>query len=457
MSEYISCERVDFCPGDNIDGYTVDRLLGEGTFGRVYKVRGKDGFFALKLLKLWEVLVADRQNLIKRFDREFETGKINSNYLVHSLKKGFVRGNPYILMEYCSGGDLLSVSETRAIDYVAIASDILFGLKDLHVNGKIHRDLKPENVLLKDGDHAVLTDFGITGDQNNRLTQRGILGVPLERFGTYAYMPPEQINPPRSRNATVLPTTDIFSFGVVMYQLLTRELPFGPLENEKDLVKYTANGKSGNWNKNRLIHCAPQWIELIEKCLAPKMTERAQSVDAVLTMLPNSGKRKKYMRGQNALGCEPQLKVVNGVMLRVMEGEDFGKTYKLNELITPEKRVITIGRYDKDIYNTIRITECESSYVSRCHCTLELDYGSGRWLVRDGQARVDCDVAKKSEKIYPCKICDSFCQVKNPMLQWGCSLNGTFVNSSEVDRNGIYVTPGDIIAIGDVKLRVEGY
>ncbi len=461
MSEYVLCERTTFRPGEIVDGrYTVDKLLGEGTFGRVYKVHNSSGTYALKLLKLWEVLVDDRPKLLKRFDREFETGKISSNYLVHALSKGTVKGNPYILMEFCTGGDLLTVAESGIdIDMVGVACNILYGLKDLHTNGKIHRDLKPENVLLRGDGCAVLTDFGIAGDQNNRLTRMGILGVPLERFGTYAYMPPEQINPPRNRNATVLATTDIFSFGVMMYQLLTGELPFGRLKNETDLARYTANGKNGRWNKEKLRKEAPEWCRVIEGCLKPKMTDRAQNVDEVLTLIPHSERKKKYRRDASGVQSEPQLKIVNGVLLRIMEGEDYGKTYLLDSMLSQNQnaKILTIGRRDEDVYNRISITENESSYVSRCHCTLELDYGSGRWLIRDGQARVDCPIAKRQQKIYPCPGCTARCNGGPRHLEWLRSLNGTFVNSSEVDSNGTYVTPGDIISIGDVKIRVEGY
>lgn len=112
------------------------------------------------------------------------------------------------------------------MDWVKIAHQVLYGLRALHQCGKVHRDLKPENVLLNKSGTAVLTDFGISGDRNKRMTERNILGKPRQIFGTYAYMPPEQVKRNRG-DATVLPTTDIFSFGVMMYQLLTGgNLPF---------------------------------------------------------------------------------------------------------------------------------------------------------------------------------------------------------------------------------------
>ena len=79
-------QRCDFGANDYIDGkYRVEKVLGEGTFGVVYAVRDSRGnHYALKLLRLWEVLPEIREGLVKRFDMEYETGRIDSDYLVHS-------------------------------------------------------------------------------------------------------------------------------------------------------------------------------------------------------------------------------------------------------------------------------------------------------------------------------------------------------------------------------------
>lgn len=434
MCAYISCNRCDFHTGSVIDGkYTVDYSLGEGTFGKVYRVkRNSDGrIFALKLLKLWSVESLEREKLLKRFDQEYETGLIESDYLVQSCGKGSVEGNPYILMEYCSGGDLLQGVETGKIDLPKAASEILLGLKSLHSNGKVHRDLKPENVLIKSNGSVALTDFGIAGDRNKRLTERGLMGIPKEVFGTYAYMPPEQINPRRG-DATVLPTTDIFSFGVMMFQLLTCELPFGSLNNESDLYQYVTRGKNEIWNRDILNKSAQgkNWLPLIEGCLRADFHTRIQTAELALSLVPTYQKSARIAPEKPSQ--IPQIKT--GVALRVMQGEEFGRIYKLNELLhSSGKRLLTIGRDDEDIHNTIPIKETESSYISRKHCTLEYNQANNTWLLRDGQW-------------------DAF-----TFSKWKVSTNGTYIGSKEVPMNGIILNIGDIISIGDVKLRVEGY
>ena len=99
--------RVDLKPGNTINGkYTVKSTLGEGAFGSVYKVvDAGGGEYAMKLLRLWDVPSEIRQPLVDRFDMEFQTGQIESRYLVRSLDYGLYSGNPFIIMEFCPGGD----------------------------------------------------------------------------------------------------------------------------------------------------------------------------------------------------------------------------------------------------------------------------------------------------------------------------------------------------------------
>lgn len=452
-------ERCQFAIGDYIDGkWKVDSFLGEGTFGQVFRVCDSEGkVYALKLLKLWEIMASERPHLLKRFEREYETGLIKSDYLVHSLEKGIVKGNAYIVMEYCQGGDLYSALKKTHLDIVLLANHILLGLRDLHLNGKVHRDLKPENVLLRNNSHAVLTDFGISGDQNNRLTQRGWSGIPQQRFGTFAYMPPEQINPKRG-NATVLPTTDIFSFGVMMYQLLTGCLPFGELNVEADVPKYVYNGKNGVWDRKQLgkVLDGSNWLPLIEGCLVPDFRNRLQTIDDVLKLVP---KHKGIKLETIAPKPTPFKKDThNGILLRIMQGEELGRTYLLNTLFKDNCSVIYVGRNNNYVWNHIGIKEDESCYISRQHCTIEKDSITNSWILRDGQYRIECPIGLRFDHILTCSKCTANCvsMGRRGRMKWKESLNGTYVNSNEVSSAGVEIISGDIISIGDVKMRVEG-
>ena len=320
--------------------------------------------------------------------------------------------------------------KSQQVDLVKIGREVLLGLNDLHRCGKVHRDLKPENVLIKSDGTAVLTDFGICGDRKKRITVTDLFGRPTEITGTVIYMAPEQAKP-KNREVTVLPTMDIFAFGVMMYQLITGEFPFGLLNNENDLVLYIRNAREGVWNRKRLLEFPEGSIfdNVIAGCLHPDFRQRLQTVENVLSLLPQSSNASS----QYAAGYIRQ-PIVNGVMLRVMQGEDHGAVYKLNELLQGKSKIITVGCNDPFVNNRLPLTENFSRYISRKHCTLELAAGN-QWFIRDGQWDKNATATNG----------------------WKHSLNGTFVNSTEVTFAGISIKPGDIISIGDVKLRVEGY
>ena len=421
-------QRCELGVGDVIGSeFKIKKILGSGAFGIVYKVVGKDSRdYAIKMLKLWEVSPYHYENLKARFVMEYNTGLIDSPNLVHSYSFGEEKGNPYIQMEYCELGDLREYAKSHQVNYVEIALGILNGLRALHSKGKVHRDLKPENVLLRKDHTPVLTDFGISGDQNKRMTERGPWRKPQQIFGTFPYMPPEQVNPPRGGQATVLPTTDIFSFGVLMYELIVGRFPFGDYNYlESPDHKYLTNVKEGRWDREALSQADHSgiWTPIIEGSLRPDFHHRIQTVAEIIEMLPNYSKPAVDHKFDS---IQP---VVNGTLLRIMQGEDYGKVYYLDNLLGAGC-LLTMGRDDELTHNLVPVREDTSKYISRHHCTLEKDPITGQWYIRDGQ------------------LCGG---------RWRDSLNGTYVNSREADKFGIAFNLGDIISIGDVKLRVEGY
>ena len=423
---YQVVERCELNIGERVGNrYVVEKVLGEGSFGKVYRVKDTDGtIYALKLLHLWDVTPDIRQPLMERFEMEFKTGQIDCEYLVQSVDYGKVGGNPYIVMEFCPGGDLTPFIGQNTHKTAEICQQILMGLRTLHLNGKVHRDLKPENVLFKANGVAALTDFGIAGDRNHRMTERNILGRPQQVFGTYAYMPPEQVNRQRG-GVTVLPTTDIFSFGVMAFQLLTGKLPFGELTNHNELANYQKRGKNGDWSRHLLngLENSNQWMQLLEGCLQANLKKRIQSVDDILRLLPD-------VSHPSVFKPTPPVDTKNrneaGTCLRVMQGEQYGTIYNLSDMLASGKRIITLGR---EVGNLIALKDDMSYYMSRYHCCIEAHSSSG-WILRDGQ----WNVQKK---------------------QWMESSNGTYVNSKQVSQLGHILETGDIISIGDIKIRFE--
>jgi serine/threonine protein kinase len=414
-------------PGETIDTYIVEKELGQGAFGIVYKTRDRNNrLFALKLLKLWEVPYEDvRRNMLTRFKLEFDTGQISSKYLVQSFSYGRKSGNPYILLEFCPNGDLRSRMDSNTpFDRVnTIAAQILLGLRALHASGKVHRDLKPDNVLLDEHNNAKLTDFGIAGHANLkfRLTVADWRGKPKELFGTYAYMPPEQIKP-ANKHVTIIPTTDIFSFGAMMFEFITGSLPFGPLESEPDLGEYILRANTGRWyDIGRLRHdTPPMWKKIIECCLQPDYKNRYQAVGEILDELGVDDSINENVTANQGTHFSMQ----------VMQGEEHRKIYNLDDLLNGKTTgILTIGRKDEDITNDIAIAEAGTPYISRRHATLEKAPGLEGWYLRDGQWNEES-------------------------RRWNPSLNGSFLNSHRVGMPGSKLKTGDIITLGDTTLKV---
>lgn len=430
ITSYEIPQRFDPTYGEKINDYAIERKLGEGTFGTVYKVKNvlNGQYYALKVLKLWTIAHdKDRENLRQRFSCEYETGKIKSRNLVQSIAYGSILGNPYIVMDFCTGGDLSGYIGKMSPEMInRISTDVLQGLQDLHLAAKVHRDLKPENVLLDSQNRALLTDFGVTGDANRRLTESDWMKRAKAVFGTYAYISPEQFD--RRFDATVLPTTDIFSFGVMFFHIATGELPFGRLETDADLTDYIKNMKKGNWQRQTLCQLNQNdnnWELIIDGCLKSNYKERFKAAKDIIPLFgnvftPSSTSLKSMLEGD--------------VILRVMQGEEYGSVYNLSNLMQNDCGIITLGRQDIGVVNHIQIVETKSCYVSRYHATIER-HESGKWFIRDGQWI----------KGHP----------TSGLFSWIESTNGTFVNSTKVPPSGCELHANDIVSVGDVKLKVE--
>lgn len=419
--------KCDFRIHDWIDGkYKVECVLGHSKYDSKFKVVDKDGNqYMLKLLKLWLVDHSKQATMSVRSESEITSCMIPSNYLTHIVDKGIVYGNPYILIEYTPSKDLSRLSLSRRTDFGDILVKILYGLKDLHMNGKVHCNLTSENVLIADDGKVLLTNYVVLGDRNQSLSEH-MNSSSHQMPMSLAYVAPERYG--ECHNATILPTVDIFAFGVLTYQMLTGRLPFGTLNNT---IEYQNRALAGNWNKSILGHDSSKWESFFDMVLSPASSQRLKSVDEVINHLPI----EHSISYESAEGFKDFQKATpNGILLRVMQGDEFGKVYRLSELSSNgTRRILTIGREDASTFNVIPIKEATSTYVSRRHCTIELDDMSGKLFVRDGQWD------------------------KEAKDNWVNSLNGTFINTDEVSMEGTEIHTGDIISIGDVKLRVEGY
>jgi len=236
----------------------------------VYRVRHVEygDICALKILKK-ESLDA---NEMSRFHREMEIGRdMNHPAVVRTFAFGDVRGAPYLVMEYLEGQTLeqrIGRGAMTVDDTLRIIDELCGGLMHAHQRGIIHRDLKPANVMLCASGRVCLLDFGIARCLDmKKLT---VTGVPL---GTPAYMSPEHA---RSK---VDVRSDVYSLGVIFFEMLTGRLPF----EAADAIAMMMAHVSGRVPS--LCGLAPQVSAEVEavvlKMLAKKPAQRYQTVQEV--------------------------------------------------------------------------------------------------------------------------------------------------------------------------------
>jgi len=210
--------------------YFIHQLLGGGGMGQVYKATHLtlERPIALKILK--RSLLAD-ESIVQRFHREARlASRLNHPNSISLIDFGQTEdGTLFIAMEYLGGRNLLKlISDEFPLDprrVVKILSQVLAALTEAHALGILHRDLKPENVMIEsrhdETDFVKVLDFGIAKIRDSddpgapRLTQAGMV------CGTPGYMSPEQ-----TRGDDLDPRSDLYSVGVILYELLTGKLPF---------------------------------------------------------------------------------------------------------------------------------------------------------------------------------------------------------------------------------------
>ena len=205
--------------------FEVHDLLGQGGMGAVFKARHREKRRWVALKVLFPRASGERA-FAERFAREARTLEtLHHPNIVALHESGEVQGRFYLAMEYVDGRtlrDLLRTGQLAPATTFAIVRQLCDALDAAHAQGIVHRDLKPENVLLNNLGNVKLADFGLAKLRSVEAPQRTLTGE-METMGTPHYMAPEQIENPRS----VDQRADLFSLGVLFYELLTGELPLG--------------------------------------------------------------------------------------------------------------------------------------------------------------------------------------------------------------------------------------
>ncbi len=262
---------TDTLIGSLFDGrYRILRKLGSGGMANVYLAEDEDHGRRVAI-KILNDRYANDESFTERFRREAKSAAALSHPNIVSIyDRGTAEGRPYIAMEVIEGrslkeviigGGTMPISE--AIEY---AKQILSALRFAHRHGIIHRDIKPHNILLGQENRLKVTDFGIARYGPSQMTEVGSI------MGTAQYLSPEQ-----ARGAPVTASSDLYSAGIVLYEMLTAKTPFNG-ETPIEIAMKHLNEPPRAPSELR-PDVSPELDQIVLRALAKDPNERYETAD----------------------------------------------------------------------------------------------------------------------------------------------------------------------------------
>ncbi len=365
-----------------IDKYDVLGLIARGGMGVVYKAidRSLDRLVAIKMVASADT---EHRDHLQRFFREAQsTANLRHQNIVTVYGLGEFQGTPYLVMEYLSGKSLDSLVDEQAMTLqqkLNCIGQVCHGLQHAHSRQPsiIHRDIKPANIVVIEDGTAKIIDFGIARVGQSRHTRTGFV------MGSYQYMSPEQIN-----GTELDGRSDIFSTGVVLYQLLTGTLPF--------------TGETISETLQSVIHSSPaplgQFLsdypakldEVLARALAKHREERyATAGDFAFDLMAIEQQLKRQLHTNNLAQAESfiangQYEQAKQELLQIIELD--GHDPRADELLHKIQRA-TAKQQRKTRAKSLRMHAEEALQMNRLHDALGY---------LDQAIRLDCSNAELS-------------------------------------------------------------
>jgi len=265
--------KKDAVPDTSLDiGYKFVRMIGEGAMSKVYLAERVTDKMTV-VLKVLDLTRVHEPKLVKRFIQEANLiASLSSPFVVKIFEHGITEDYGYIAMEFFSRGDLKQRAEMGLNHEIAViyATHIAYGLEQIHAINVVHRDLKPANIMFRGDDSLALADFGISKkiDEVSDITTMGqILGTPH-------YMSPEQ-----GEGDDVDTRSDMYSVGVILYELLTGDKPFTAATAASLIYQHI------HAPIPKLPSKLKQYQDVIDSLLAKKPDDRIQTANELIKIL----------------------------------------------------------------------------------------------------------------------------------------------------------------------------
>jgi len=305
----------------SLGDYEILKRIATGGMGTVYLARhtGTRREVALKVLS---AQMSEDPEFVARFQREAQaTAALRHPHIVQVYDTGAIDGQRYIAMEYLSGGNLqqelvqltIKNQQMPVARALQITRQIASALEYAHKRGLVHRDIKPSNIMIAADGRYVLTDFGIVLTQGGTKLTRNV-----ETIGTPEYMSPEQV-----QGRTPDRRSDVYSLGIVLYEMLAGIAPF-KAENTLAVLYKHVHEQPATLARVRTDLSAPV-VQLVSTAIAKKPEDRFQTSQDMIHALDRAilgksvgGRRPMDSRRMAILGAAGTMLIASAVVIAVL-------------------------------------------------------------------------------------------------------------------------------------------